>query len=50
MTDLTGPQKEHPSAYFVQDRSNLEEMARLSIQDKMLNTMMGGVLDDTVDP
>jgi ubiquinone/menaquinone biosynthesis C-methylase UbiE len=46
---MTDPQKEHPSAYFVQDRSNLEEMARLEIQDKMLNTMMGGVLPELAD-
>jgi hypothetical protein len=34
----TSPQSEYASAYFVQDRSNSEEMARLEIQDKMLTT------------
>ncbi|HET8844606.1 MAG TPA: class I SAM-dependent methyltransferase, partial [Ktedonobacteraceae bacterium] len=38
------------STYFVQDRRNKEEMARLSIQDEMLTTSMGGVLPEQVDP
>jgi ubiquinone/menaquinone biosynthesis C-methylase UbiE len=42
--------REHPSAYFVQDRSNPEEMARLEIQDKMFTTAMGGVLPELPDP
>src|SRR5215469_2417565 len=46
----TKPENEHPSAYFVQDRSNVEEMTRLSIQDKMLTTGMGGVLPELADP
>jgi len=45
-----GPLKEHPSTYFVQDRSNVEEMTRLDIQDRMLNTAMGGVLPELADP
>ena len=34
-TMATEPQKpkEHPSTYFVQDRSNEEELARLRVQD-----------------
>src|SRR5215470_3853563 len=42
--------QEHPSTYTVQDRSNLEEMTRLAIQDKMLNASMGGVLPELSDP
>jgi hypothetical protein len=46
----TEPLREHSSTYIVQDRSNLEEMTRLEIQDKMLTTAMGGVLPELVDP
>jgi len=46
----TEPEREHPSTYFVQDRGNREEMARLEIQDKMLTTGMGGVLPELADP
>src|SRR5947199_9895890 len=45
----TGPQREQPSAYFVQDRSNIEEITRLEIQDKMLTIGMGGVLPELTD-
>ena len=38
--------REQASTYFVQDRSNLEEMARLDAQDQMLNAGMGGVLPE----
>jgi len=34
----------------VQDRENLQEMTRLSIQDKMANSAMGGVLPELADP
>jgi hypothetical protein len=33
--------KEQPSTYFVQDRSNEEELTRLYIQDQMLTAGMG---------
>jgi ubiquinone/menaquinone biosynthesis C-methylase UbiE len=46
----TDPLKEHPSTYIVQDRSNLEEMERLEIQDKMVTAGMGGVLPELADP
>jgi ubiquinone/menaquinone biosynthesis C-methylase UbiE len=49
MSYPTEPLKEHPSAYFVQDRSNLEEMTRLEIQDSMLTAGMGGVLPELTD-
>ncbi len=42
--------KEHPSIYFVQDRSNKEELQRLQIQDHLLTTAMGGVLPEQPDP
>jgi ubiquinone/menaquinone biosynthesis C-methylase UbiE len=41
--------REHPSTYFVQDRSNEEELARLRVQDEMLTTSMGGVLPEHAD-
>src|SRR5690349_108589 len=41
---------EHPSTYFVQDRSNVDELIRLSIQDQMTTAMMGGVLSEQDDP
>src|SRR5579859_3030341 len=50
MTDPTNPRREHPSAYFVQDRSNEEEMTRLRLQDQMITTGMGGVLPEQTDP
>jgi ubiquinone/menaquinone biosynthesis C-methylase UbiE len=46
---MTSPQ-EHPSTYFVQDRSNEEELMRLQLQDQMLTTGMGGVLSEQPDP
>ena len=47
-TEPTEPQKskEHPSTYFVQDRSNEEELIRLHIQDQLVTTGMGGVLPE----
>jgi ubiquinone/menaquinone biosynthesis C-methylase UbiE len=46
----TQPSKEHPSTYIVQDRTNLEELDRLELQDAMLNALMGGVLPEQPDP
>src|SRR5258707_2268176 len=37
---------EHPSTYFVQDRSNQEEQDRLATQDRMITTAMGGVFPE----
>ena len=42
--------KEQPSTYFVQDRSNEEELQRLRIQDQMVTKVMGGVLPAELDP
>ena len=47
----TEPQKskEHPSTYFVQDRSNKEELNRLRTQDDLITAGMGGVLPEQED-
>src|SRR5215472_14472607 len=50
MSTPTNPRPEHPSTYFVQDRSNEEELSRLQTQDQMVTTSMGGVLPEQVDP
>src|SRR5215469_852762 len=50
MSYPTGPLREQSSTYFVQDRTNQDEMTRLEIQDKMLTTGMGGVLPELSDP
>ncbi len=42
--------REHPSTYFVQDRSNKDELSRLRIQDQTLTASMGGVLPEQSDP
>ncbi len=47
---MSNPQKEHPSTYFVQDRDNQEELARLQLQDQLINKQMGGVLPEQPDP
>ena len=50
MTNPTEPRREHPSTYFVQDRSNEEELNRLRVQDQLLTIGMGGVLPEQPDP
>ena len=42
--------KERPSTYFVQDRSNEEELARLHLQDQLITAGMGGVLPEQPNP
>ncbi len=44
MTTPQQPRREHPGTYFVQDRSNEEELKRLLIQDQLVTVGMGGVL------
>jgi len=44
------PKREHPSTYFVQDRSNQEELNRLQVQDHLLTASMGGVLPEQPNP
>ncbi|MGZ6365273.1 MAG: hypothetical protein ACXWPS_04840, partial [Ktedonobacteraceae bacterium] len=50
MSTFTGPGREHPSTYFVQDRSNAEELTRVRAQDQLLTSGMGGVLAEQPDP
>lgn len=38
------------STYFVRDRRSREELTRLTIQDQMITTSMGGVLPEQADP
>ena len=38
------------STYFVQDRRNKEELARVTMQDRMITASMGGVLPEQTDP
>lgn len=40
---------ELPSTYIVLNRPNEEELIRLTIQDRLLNTLMGGVLPEQTD-
>lgn len=49
-TNPPDPRQHYHSTYFVQDRSNQDEMTRLAIQDRMLTTGMGGVLPEQPDP
>src|SRR5215475_12868882 len=50
MPDFTEKPREHPSTYFVGDRSNHQEMESLDIQDKVVTFEMGGVLSEIADP
>lgn len=42
--------REAPSTYFVQDRQNKLELARLTVQDRMVTALMGGVLPEQPEP
>jgi ubiquinone/menaquinone biosynthesis C-methylase UbiE len=50
MSTPTNPRPEHPSTYFVEDRSSEKELSRLQLQDQMLTRGMGGVLPEQPDP
>jgi hypothetical protein len=50
MSTPTDPRREHPSTYFVQDRSNEDELTRLQLQDQLVTASMGGVLPEQPDP
>jgi ubiquinone/menaquinone biosynthesis C-methylase UbiE len=50
MSDPQIPRREHPSTYFVQDRSNEEEFARMKIQDHLATMALGGVLPEQTNP
>lgn len=45
-----GMSQEHPSTYFVENRSSDDDLARLQIQDRMITEAMGGVLPEQSDP
>ncbi|HEY0756100.1 MAG TPA: class I SAM-dependent methyltransferase [Ktedonobacteraceae bacterium] len=44
------PSNEHPSTYFMPDRSNEEELTRLQLQDRMATLILGGVLPEQDQP
>lgn len=45
-TPLEEPRRENQSTYFVEDRSNGDELKRLALQDQMATASMGGVLSE----
>lgn len=47
---MTQEKPELAHTYFIQDRINGEELARLRLQDVMVTTAMGGVLPEQPDP
>src|SRR5215472_7856479 len=49
MSTSEDPRREHPSTYMVPNRSSEEELNRLSIQDQLITTSMGGVLPEQPD-
>jgi ubiquinone/menaquinone biosynthesis C-methylase UbiE len=50
MSKSSDSRQEHPNTYFVQDRSNKDEMSRLYVQNQMITDGMGGVLPEQPDP
>ena len=50
MSTPIDPRREHPSTYFVQNRSDEEELTRVMIQDQLVTANMGGVLPEQPDP
>jgi ubiquinone/menaquinone biosynthesis C-methylase UbiE len=50
MSYHTRPEREYASTYFVQDRSNQEEMTRLEVENRLLTSGMGGVLPELAEP
>src|ERR1700738_4226976 len=48
--DPTNVRRAHPDTYFVQDRSNQEDLLRVQVQDQMITSGMGGVLPEQPDP
>jgi hypothetical protein len=49
-TPLDRRVNDNPSTYFVQDRKNQKELNRVTIQDRMVTALMGGVLAEQPDP
>jgi ubiquinone/menaquinone biosynthesis C-methylase UbiE len=50
MSTSMNPRREHPTTYFLQNRSPEEELNRLRLQDHLITTGMGGVLPEQPDP
>jgi ubiquinone/menaquinone biosynthesis C-methylase UbiE len=50
MSSPTGPRREYPTTYFVYDRSNEGEFARLQTQDQLITAGMGGVWPEQPNP
>lgn len=50
MSTPTNPQREHPSTYIVQDRSNQDELDRVRIQGELVTASMGGPLPEQANP
>lgn len=48
-TSSDPPKKELPSTYMVQDRKNKQELIRVTVQDRMVTALMGGVLPEQID-
>jgi ubiquinone/menaquinone biosynthesis C-methylase UbiE len=46
---MSNPGQDYSNTYFVQDRSNEDELARLQIIDQMITAGMGGVLPEQAD-
>jgi len=47
---MTRENGEQPHTYFIQERTNGEELARLTLQNELVTTAMGGVLPEQSDP
>jgi ubiquinone/menaquinone biosynthesis C-methylase UbiE len=49
MSYANNPSNEQPSTYFVQDRSNEDELNRLQLQDQMVTASMGDLLPEQTE-
>src|SRR5262245_42190235 len=43
------PSRERPNTYVVQDRSNLQEVRRLQLQERLMTVALGGLLPEQPD-
>ena len=50
MTTQDQHRRELPSTYFVQDRENMQEVARQHVQGQIFTASMGGALPEQPDP
>lgn len=44
------PHNKKPSTYFVEDRANRDELTRLTVQERIVTSSMGGVLPEQAEP